>query len=439
MKLGYFSLTLITSTILWFATARLSDSCQDATCCLTCCTATHPRLRWSFSEKWCKHGCRTENCDELLSSRDFQSCSIGLSFRNGDVVSWKRTESSCCAGTGVHLESEECKRFEFVSFSSKSQPNSSPISVITDVVNNMHLFFWSVVALGVLVIIETMFFKYMGRAFPWKFPRCFDCPCGLNAAKHWLSWRCLAYWFPDIWFWPVFYFVSFVLVPVLIALTLIFVAFPVSSMFTFIHCMEGDVWLENLVNVALWLGVYYFSCLPITTAVDFLQAFISNPEHDCWYSVLPIDFHRRIHVQLGFCGSVCLITGYIGFLKCKTNVEDQEAQILETAVNLIPLILMVHFGGRGLLLLYSFSFLSAAIPLNPILWFAHLATGISILVLLGLLNFLAGLLLGFTWLIFFLDSKNPSFCDPFTSISGKNRFHCIRCWMVCSRRYHDNE
>ena len=197
--------------------------------------------------------------------------------------------------------------------------------------------------------------------------------------------------------------------------------------------------LENLVNVALWLSVYYFSCLPITTAVDFLQAFISNPEHDCWYSVLPIDFHRRIHVQLGFCGSVCLITGYIGFLKCKTNVEDQEAQILETAVNLIPLILTVHFGGRGLLLLYSFSFLSAAIPFNPILWFAHLATGISILVLLGLLNFLAGLLLGFTWFIFFLDSKNPSFCDPFTSISGKNRFHYTRCWMVCSRCYYDNE
>ena len=159
MKLGYFALTLVTSTILWVATARLSDSCQDVTCCLTCCTAIHLRVRWSFSEKWCKHGCRTEKCDELLSSKDFQSCSIGLSFRKRDVESWKRTESTCCANTGVHLKSEECKKFKIVSLSSKSQLNSSPISVIIDVVNNMQLFFWSVVALGVLVIIETMFFR----------------------------------------------------------------------------------------------------------------------------------------------------------------------------------------------------------------------------------------------------------------------------------------
>ena len=55
-----------------------------------------------------------------------------------------------------------------------------------------------------------------------------------------------------------------------------------------------------------------------------------------------------------------------------------------------------------MLLLYSFSFLSAAIPLSPILWFTHQVTGTALLVLLGTLNFLAGLLLGFTWFMFFV-------------------------------------
>ena len=188
----------------------------------------------------------------------------------------------------------------------------------------------------------------------------------------------------------------------LIALTLLFVALPDSFILKFIHWKDGDAWLANVVNVSLWLGVYYFSRLPVTTAVDFLQAFLSTPKRNRWYRVLPMDFNRRTHVQLSFCGSICLITGYIGLLKCNTNGEDQEAvQRLETTVNLIPLVLTVHFGGRGLLLLYSFSFLGAAIPLGSILWSAHLATGISILVLLAMLNFVAGLLLGFIWPFFF--------------------------------------
>ena len=92
--------------------------------------------------------------------------------------------------------------------------------------------------------------------------------------------------------------------------------------------------VRTAANVALWLSVYYFSVLPVTTAADFLQAFLSDRYRDRWYRVLPIDFHQRIHVQLGFFGSICLISGYIGLLKCKVVVGDQQAvQRLEIAVN----------------------------------------------------------------------------------------------------------
>ena len=77
---------------------------------------------------------------------------------------------------------------------------------------------------------------------------------------------------------------------------LILFALPGSSLFTFIQYKEDDDWLAYCVNVALWVGVYYFSCLPVTTAVDFLQAFLSKAKGDRWYRALPIDFHRRILV-----------------------------------------------------------------------------------------------------------------------------------------------
>ena len=243
MNFGYFALTLLTSRILWLATAaaQLSGSCQDVAGCLTCCAATQLRPGWNFSENWCKHGCRAETCDELLSLSDFQSCSMGLSFTKGEVVNSKMIEASCCADTGVHLAPQKCEKFEYSSVSFQFLNNSSSASTFGDVIENMQLFFRSVIALVVLVIFETMFFRYIGDFCPWLLPLCFDDSCGLSSAECWLSWRCLAYWFPDIWFWPVFYFVSFLLLPVLIALTLYFVAFPVSSMFTFIHWKEGDV------------------------------------------------------------------------------------------------------------------------------------------------------------------------------------------------------
>ena len=222
MKLGYFASFILTSKILWLATAQVS-SCQNGACCLTCCTATQLRPRWNVSEKWCKRGCGTETCDELLSLGDFQSCSIGLSFRNGDVVSLKMTETSCCANTGVLLTSEKCERLDKSSISFHVLVSSS-VSAFGEVVGKMQLFFRSVIALVVLVIIETMFFKYLGNFCPWSFPPCFYDSCGLSAMQCWASWRCLAYWLPDIWFWPAFYIISFVVLPVLIAVALVLFA-----------------------------------------------------------------------------------------------------------------------------------------------------------------------------------------------------------------------
>ena len=87
--------------------------------------------------------------------------------------------------------------------------NSLSTFVINDVVEENEPFFWSILALVLLVILDIMCFSYYGTTCPWPVSAFCHNVCGFNRIQSWVPLRCLAYWLPDLWFWPLFYFVWF--------------------------------------------------------------------------------------------------------------------------------------------------------------------------------------------------------------------------------------
>ena len=90
-------------------------------------------------------------------------------------------------------------------------------------------------------------------------------------------------------------------------------------------------------------------------------------------------------------------------VSCEPFAADAKVvDSFEFVVWLLPVIALISFGGRALLCLYSFTCLSCCdtFEINNLVYTFH--RGLHGIVVLGVLNFLAGAILGSSWVIFFL-------------------------------------
>lgn len=228
---------------------------------------------------------------------------------------------------------------------------------------------------------------------------------------------CLASWFSDLVYWPVFYVMTFIVCPVIVVSVVFASLNQGSQKFCFIDpdC-NNDGLTQTAGNAAFWLAVYFFSLLPFCTTAASVEPVISAYRLDFLYDHFPIAFHRRLHIQFSICGIGSFLVGAVLCLihfSALNEVEDevteqgeathqQNLSLILSAASLSPFLFMIKYGYKGVRVILNHLLIDIPQGIHACWWLTHVGLGIFLLYSLGKSNRLAGIILSVSWSCFYL-------------------------------------
>lgn len=236
----------------------------------------------------------------------------------------------------------------------------------------------------------------------------------------------LSKYFPDLFYWPRTYFVTFVLFPVMISIVVLaFFENHAAQLSFFPLEVTQNYSVLKVSTIFLWIAVYSFMVLPCCSFLASIEPVLAYYDAIAVYNLLPISFHQRLHRQVATYGISCLAIGAalvaavllldnsdlmegenITLQGNSTFSEDEELLLVSAKYLLVTLLftpwlfLIHHF--KGLRLVLSLCAFDGTPGLNYLAWVLHIAGGLTIVVLLMLMNHLASWLLGCAWVLFWL-------------------------------------
>lgn len=172
--------------------------------------------------------------------------------------------------------------------------------------------------------------------------------------------------------------------------------------------------LETAVNILLWLSVYFFALLPLCTTMACSHTLVFWYNLDYLHKRFPLSFHRRLHLQLGWCGITCLFLAAIFHAKLPITVAQDSSQFVDLDLDLdldesarlsillaascAPFLLLQRYGYEGARLFLNWFLLDNIPGMKHLWWCAHIILGGFVLVKLGLTNRIAGVILATSWI-----------------------------------------
>lgn len=231
---------------------------------------------------------------------------------------------------------------------------------------------------------------------------------------------------PDLFFWPKFYSLLFLVLPCAIGSGSYFALAEQKGkddenynwlLFSTQNAsMTQDIsLLSQLATSFLWVAVYFFALLPVANFFSIAQVLIYQHSQSWIYSKLPISFHKRLHAQFGAFGVLSLVIGVV-----LSVIETEEALLvgnvthlemdhvssslsnLVLALAITPWLFLIKHGYKGVKALFAFCIIDIIPGIKLFWWLAHVCCGITCLLCIGLTNPVALYILSFSYSLFYV-------------------------------------